>query len=183
MSKGWFYTPGRPGDRSLEQQKLGLSPLLDYVYGKTILDIGCAEGLLALECLEHGATFVTGIEIVPGHIHIAKEQAFNRRLIKQTNFMVENANTYKPFLQHDVVLMLAILHKLSDPSAAARRFADATKDLCVLRLPPLHAPSIIDLRSGNKPHHIDDVMCAAGFYLEATYKGAFDEWVGYYRRG
>ena len=65
----------------------------------------------------------------------------------------------------------------------AARLAASAIDMVVLRLPPAHAPTIIDSRSGNEPHHIGAVMKNSGFYLEhAGNEGAFGEWVGYYRR-
>jgi hypothetical protein len=39
-------------------------------------------------------------------------------------------------MMFDVVLLLAVLHKLRDPSAACARFARQARDLCVVRLPP-----------------------------------------------
>ena len=46
---GWFTTAKRPGDRTLEQQLVGLDKVLAEVAGKTVLDAGCAEGLISME--------------------------------------------------------------------------------------------------------------------------------------
>lgn len=183
VKQGWFDLPGRPGDRSLAQQVKGLGKLKDYLEGwnkpVTLLDVGCAEGLLSMQFFDWGATAVHGIEIVSGHIKIANKLRGDRAC----TFEVQDANTYAPVRQYDIVTMLALLHKLRDPSAACKRFAQAARDLVVLRLPPKHAPSVFDERSGHVVHDIRGVMEAEGFYLiSSEFDGPFDEWVGYYRR-
>ncbi len=98
-------------------------------------------------------------------------------------FEVGDANTWTPKRQYDIVVMLALLHKLKNPTEAAARFADAAREMVVLRLPPKHAPTIIDPRSNMNPHHIGDVMTKRGFKLiESHYGGHFGEWVGVYVR-
>lgn len=41
--KGWFTTEGRPGDRTFEQQLLGLDRLFTECEGKTVLDVGAGD--------------------------------------------------------------------------------------------------------------------------------------------
>ncbi len=175
--KGWFQTEGRPGDRTLEMQLLGLDPLFDEAKGATILDVGCAEGLLSMELAKKGAQ-VTGVEIVESHIEVAKQL----RGALSCRFEVADANDYQPDEDYDIVLLLAILHKLKDPSRACARFAKAAKNLVVMRLPPENAPTIIDERSGNVRHDVAAVMTWYGFHLERVTRGSFSEWTGFWRR-
>jgi SAM-dependent methyltransferase len=179
MNRGWFSTPGRPGDRTLEDQKKGLEPLYGMLFGSTVLDIGCAEGLLAMDFAAHHANQVHGVEIVAEHVEVA------RRLNPHGNrctFQVADANAFQPVMQYDIVTMLAILHKLKNPTAACARFADAATKMCVIRLPPEHAPTIVDPRSGNNPHHIGQVMEKRGFELAHITHSHFNEWCGTYIR-
>lgn len=176
--KGWFSTPGRPGDRTLDQQLKGLDLLFAKVQHKTVLDLGCAEGLISMELARAGALAVHGVEIVPEHVAVAKKLQGSAPIC----FEVGDANTWKPTRQYDIVIALALLHKLRDPTEACYRLCGAAKHLVVLRLPPLHAPTIVDPRSGNNPHHIGRVMEKQGFELEFTARGHLDEWVGYYVR-
>ena len=177
---GWFDLPGRPGDRTLQQQLQGLERLMENVKGKTVLDVGCAEGQITLACLDNGALLGHGIEIIPNHVVEANKYV---KYWYDTKFEVADANDYRPKGQYDIVLLLAILHKLRNPTDAARRYARACKELCIIRLPPATAPTVVDERSGNVPHHIDDAMCLEGFVLKHVCKGPFDEWMGYYYRG
>lgn len=177
--RGWFDTPGRPGDRTLANQLQGLGKLLVDCDGKTVLDIGCAEGLISIALVRAGALAVHGVEIVKEHVEVGSKL----RGDLPVTFECADANTWRPKRQYDIVIALALLHKLKNPTAAARAFAEAAREMVVLRLPPEHAPTIIDERSGNNPHHIGDVMTNAGFRLVHEDRGHLNEWVGYYRRG
>jgi 2-polyprenyl-3-methyl-5-hydroxy-6-metoxy-1,4-benzoquinol methylase len=177
--KGWFSMPGRPGDRHIDQQLLGLQRLLLQVKDKSILDVGCAEGLIALELEKAGARAVHGVEIVQQHVEVARALTAKRPVC---SFECADANDWMPRDGFDITLMLAVLHKLRNPTEAARRFARVTRDMCVIRLPPATAPIIVDERSGGVPHDIAAVMSEEGFNLVDITRGAFDEWCGYYRR-
>jgi SAM-dependent methyltransferase len=177
--KGWFSTPGRPGDRTLADQLKGLDPLLEACKGKTVLDVGCAEGLISLELVKRGASAVHGVEIVKEHVEVA------RRASAGLPVMFEHAdlNHWRPRREYHIVIALAVLHKLRNPTEVAKALAGAARELVVLRLPPRDAPVIIDSRSGHEPHHIGDAMGDMGFELaEESYAGHYNEWVGVYTR-
>lgn len=179
----WFATPGKPGDRTLDQQLMGLDPLFAEVEGKSVLDVGCAEGLISIECARRGASAVTGFEIRLDAVETARRLQKTLAGVDQVYFETGDADHYPPNARYDIVLMLAVLHKLRNPSAACRRFAAAAKDLVAIRLPPAAAPLVVDPRSLNEVHDIDAVMIESGFVLDLqTNDGPFGEWVGYYRR-
>ena len=177
--KGWFNTPGRPGDRTFEQQLLGLDQLFSECQGKTVLDVGAAEGLISIELARRGALAVHGLEVVANHVKVGRTLVGDLPVTLE----VADADTWQPRRQYDIVIALALLHKLKDPSRVAHRLANACKDLMVLRLPPANGHMIIDGRSGCKPHYIDRAMVDAGFEVEHTsYDGPFGEFVSYWRR-
>lgn len=177
--KGWFTTRGRPGDRTLGDQMKGLYPLFKECRGKTIFDVGSAEGLISIELAKQGAAAVHGIEVVPEHVDVANKL----RGDLPCTFEVADAQTYIPKRRYHIVIMLAVLHKLRWPDEACTRFADAAEDMVVLRLPPEHAPKIIDERSHWQPHDMGAVLRNARFMLsEQSNDGHFGEWVGVYRR-
>jgi hypothetical protein len=176
MGKGWFVTDGRPGDRTLQQQLVGLD-VVD-VRDKTLLDIGAAEGLISIEMARRGAAAVHGVEIVAEHVKVGNRLRGDLPVTLE----VGDANTWAPKRNYDIVFMLALLQKVRDPSAVCARFAAAAAETVVLRLPPKYAPTIIDDRSGNKPHDIHAVMVLCGFQQTAVRFGTFDEWIGRYDR-
>lgn len=176
--KGWFATKDRPGDRTLEQQMTGLDDLLDFVPGKTVLDVGCAEGLIDFELFDAGAMAIHGIEIRPEHVAVGNKLRGHRAVTLE----VADANVYKPVRQYDIVLMLAVLQKLRDPSAAAARFAAAARRVVILRLPPAHAPRIVDSRSGNVVHDVGQAVISQGFMLKNAQLGHLGEWIGIYEK-
>lgn len=181
-NKGWFFTGQRPGDRTVEQQMRGLDPLLAQVPGRTVLDIGCAEGLISFELLKAGAASVEGVEIVASHVEIAN--TLGSDWPGQAAFRVLDANDYAPQpSSYDIVIMLALLHKLRHPDAACSRFAAAARELCVIRVPPGHGCKIVDARSQNVPYPLEPLMEEQGFYMEDMLLGPFDEPTYFFRRG
>lgn len=177
--KGWFKTDGRDGDRTFAQQLLGLDALFAACPGKTVLDIGCAEGLISTELARRGALAVHGVEVVAEHVKVG------RKLVGDLPVTIENAdaNVWQPRRKYDIVITLALLHKLRNPSAAAERLVAACADLFVLRMPPATGMTIIDDRSGRRPHNIDTVLQDSGFRCESqSHDGPFGELVAYYRR-
>lgn len=177
--QGWFDLPGRPGDRTLAQQLMSLDWVLDNVAGRTVLDVGCAEGLISIEMAKRGAIAVHGVEIVEKHLPIARELAGDLPV----TFEAADCNTWSPKRAYDVVLLLSILHKFKNPSERAAVFAECCADILVFRTPPKFAPTIVDWRSNNERHQIGDVFRDAGFkLLRGKHDGPFGEWVGIYQR-
>lgn len=177
MAKGWFKTKGRDGDRTVEQQMVGLEPLVALVKDKSVLDVGCAEGLVAMKLVDAGATDVHGFDSVHELVRVGDTMKGGRKL----HLFTADANTYKPSRQYDVVLLLAILHKLGNPSDVATRFAAACAGVCVVRLPPT-GELIVDRRSGENPHSVTAAMKRHGLNLVHETRGTFDEWIGYYSK-
>lgn len=177
--KGWFKTDGREGDRTFDQQLMGLDKLFAACPGKTVLDVGCAEGLISIELARRGALAVHGVEIRADHVKVG------RGLVGDLPVSLESAdaNVWQPRRKYDIVTTLALLHKLRNPSATAERLAAACGDLFVLRMPPATGMTIVDSRSGNRPHDIDRVLKDVGFAPEfITNDGPFGELVAHYRR-
>jgi len=178
LTHGWFVLPDRPGDRTLEQQLEGLSPLLAEVDGKSVLDVGCAEGLISHECARRGAILVHGIEFVGSAVAKARELTGDL----PCDFFHDDANIYEPKLRYDIVLLLAVLHKLVNPTEACIRLASAAKELCVVRMGLTGKETIIDGRSGSNAHYIGRTMRQRGFEMVQMTQGPLSEETWYYRR-
>lgn len=177
MKQGWFHTKNRLGDRSIAQQMEGLDWLLQNVAGKSVLDVGCAEGLISIALAQSGAGACHGIEIVQGHVDVGN------KLRKGLPCLFEqgDANDYKPKRTYDIVILLAVLHKLRNPTESLFRLVEAARETVVIRLPP-YGSTIVDERSGFEPHDIDMAMVKAAFTRVHDARGPINEWVGVYRR-
>jgi protein-L-isoaspartate O-methyltransferase len=81
--------------RALEQQGLE---------GRTVLDVGCGTGDLALATLARGAERVTGVDLGPGAIEQARALAEERGLAARTSFSVGDGAAV-PLGPHDVVAL------------------------------------------------------------------------------
>ena len=165
------------GDRTLAEQMLGLEDMFERCAGRHVLDVGCAEGDIAEQASNAGAAFVVGVEIVQEHVLVA-----TGKNIPDARFICADVNEWKPHDEYGVVLLLAILHKLKDPRAAAVKFADACTDLLVVRWPNKGPHVINDSRSGNKNFHVTKAILKSGFILEKTVDGPRGELVSYFRR-
>ena len=136
--KGWFAIDGvQAGDRTLAEQLTGLEPMLAEVSGRDVLDLGCAEGLIARTCLDRGARRVIGIDNNRAFIDRANSLALDPR---RARFWFGDLNQGpdaddQAVCHSDIVLALAIIHKLQDPARALRQWAAFAWRLFVIRLP------------------------------------------------
>lgn len=181
MRKGWFKLPGQDGDRTLAQQLLGLDRAFLAAKGESVLDLGCAEGLIALEAMKRGADSADCVEIVPGNAVAAQKQlaGLNARVWQMD--VVEFARRYYGGRWH-VTLALAILHKLRDPTTVIDLIGRATDHMAVIRLPASTPGFIRDRRSGFVTFHLAPPLEEHGLHLQHVERGPFDEWMGYFIR-
>jgi SAM-dependent methyltransferase len=187
--KGWLKIPGiQDGERTLEEQMLGLQPALDEAPGKTVLDLGCAEGNIALEFARAGAKLVDGCDYNEPFIKIAQQQrkASGLRRVRfyhaDLSPMMEEAKQLNPGKRYDIVLALAILHKIQDPEAAIRFCAQNANSLIVIRLPHGSVGSIRSKHGEHRRADLREVLPPLGFVRERKEMGPRGEWVQYWRR-
>lgn len=183
--KSWFPMGRGEHERTLQQQLKGLRPVLDEFERArlrgaplTALDIGCAEGLIGMECAKAGAAYVHGVELVPERVR----DALRLRGSLPCAYEIGNVATYQPTKPYDVLLALSILQKLPNPSATLYRLVHSfCRRLVVIRLPPGRGPLIVDPRSNNVPHDLDATLRQLGFRLEQETEGHLSEWIGIWR--
>jgi 2-polyprenyl-3-methyl-5-hydroxy-6-metoxy-1,4-benzoquinol methylase len=141
----WFKIGEAHGLRFLKEQLKGLDDLPKWVSRAKVLDLGCAEGLIGKHCIDTlGADLVHGLEILPDRIKRAQaltEGYDNARFwVANLNNLPEVEKTIGAELpeKYDVVLALAILHKLKDPAGVMRWAAARCSRTFVVRMPGYH---------------------------------------------
>ena len=185
QDKGWFKVKGiRPhGDRTLAEQMIGLDLALQAAVGKSVLDLGCAEGLISREFALAGATEVLGIELLYEHLEVAKKVCKD---VPQVTFMRENlttlANAVEVPSQFDIVLALGIIHKIKDPTMAMRFAARSCKELLAFRPPAYAQNGMVKSKHSDSYVNVSAVMIAEGFREGETIAGVRGESVQYWHR-
>ena len=192
MNKGWLKIPGvQDGDRSLGEQLLGLEPALADCDRKTVYDFGCAEGLIGIEFGKRGASAVRGCDLLPQFVAEANRQADLVGLGITCQFYQYNLGRFcDPDLpddfpeggHYDIVLALAIVHKMRTPGAALRLMATMARRRLVIRL-PIRSTGVIACKY-DKQQSCDTatVLPPLGFTLEQMIKGPRGELVQHWVR-
>jgi len=179
----WFAHDGHPGDRTLAEQLAGLEKLREAMPGATVLDLGCAEGLLAREFLSWGARRVDGVEIVPEAVVDARAVLADairegRASVHRGSIMTLDAlDTLDP--QYDIVCALAVVQKVERCDLALAGIARRARDLLVLRNPPEHGAIISTERQRGHRFDTRDILAPTHFLADEV-RGSRGEWIGYF---
>lgn len=178
---GWFVIPGvQTGDRTIEEQRLGVERALARCRGKTVLDLGCAEGLLSLEFARAGALSVHAVDALGGHLEVAQQLC---RRYRSISFEQRDLNEPLEALQlYDFVLALGVCHKLHQPELGIRFAADSARELVLVRMTRYNAGRICSKFHPENCCDVNEEMAAKGFRAEAIDAGPRSETVHYYRK-
>jgi 2-polyprenyl-3-methyl-5-hydroxy-6-metoxy-1,4-benzoquinol methylase len=176
---GWFEIPGlQTGERDLNERIAPLRPLLRWTKGATILDLGCAEGLIGKWLIDHGgAKLLHGIDKHPPYLDTA------RKLLPRSKYKAkfdvcdfdhwrDQRDALKLRPSYDIVLALNVIQKLQHPREFLLDVAALAKSIFVYSGP---ARILEDVRSGNVPVHIERELKAAGFRLIRYHPGHKDK--------
>src|SRR5687767_7675026 len=70
---GWFKIPNlQKGKVDLGRQTRGLDVVRAACPGATVLDLGCAEGLVSIELAKAGARLIHGVELIGDRLQVAE---------------------------------------------------------------------------------------------------------------
>lgn len=179
----WFKREGKEGgDRSLEEQMLGIEKALDFAKGKTVLDLGCAEGFISREFLKAGAESLTGIDIMQTYIAAAIKicKDFSNVKFIRSDLNSYSRSAYKK--KYDVVLALAIIHKANNPADFLKLAIKSCnpKGLIVIRYPIAQSEGIIKSKHCNNTCDVIKTMAENSFVSIGKFAGPRDEVVEYW---
>lgn len=186
MRKGWFAIAGvQDGDRTVEEQMLGLKPALEWAKGKTVLDLGSAEGAISKEFLLAGAVKVTGIELNYDMVRMADRLCMdmNARFIHAS--LKEWIDNHPDPEKFDVVLALSIAHKLHDPADLLNFACKSAKEVVVFRGPgkkDMFWDGWLKAKHRDTKCHVPTVFESHGFKEGETLESGRDEKVQYWWR-
>jgi hypothetical protein len=146
MKRGWFAIPGvQTGERQLTEQIVGLGQVHAAAMGASVLDVGCAEGLIGRWLLEAGALRLDGIEKHEPYVQMARQVVKGR-----AHFIVADLDRFDGWREllprYDIVLALNVLQKLAQPELLLTRLANMCGHILAISLP---APVLVDARSAN----------------------------------
>ena len=171
MRKGWFIIPGmQDGDRTVEEQAEALRPAMAEAAGKTVLDLGCAEGLLTREFIYAGAKMAFGVDAVQDHLEVARTVCAG--LPVEFALCKLGTDQMPELKSFDIVMALGVVHKLPFPDVGVRIAAQLSHDLVLLRSGTRQTAGIIS--SKRHPQNTCDshaIMREHGFELGRLVSG------------
>ncbi len=103
--------------------------------GRTVLDVGCSAGGLAMESLERGARTATGIDLSAAAIEEARRLSAGRGLADRTTFDVaDGASAALP--PHDVVVLDKVFCCYPDVDGLLANSLAAARSVYAFSVPP-----------------------------------------------
>lgn len=184
-SKGWFSVPKlRPkGDRTLAEQMLGLAPALEFAKGKRVLDLGCAEGLIAREFAISGAAEVLGIELLASHLEVARAACKGQPACRFVcSHLDEYMDTHPEPTRFEVVLALGVIHKMLEPARLLQYAAASAAELLCFRAPAHATGGVVHSKHSRRGVDVPKTLRALGFTEGETIPGVRGEAVQYWWR-
>jgi SAM-dependent methyltransferase len=107
--------------------------LPDQLAGQSVVDIGCCYGYFCYEAMKRGASRAVGVELDPDRFrHATKLQRAYRDKVELVN---ADFQTVLGREQFDYVLFLNVIHHLTEPAAALKIVAKATRVRCAIEFP------------------------------------------------
>lgn len=185
MRHGWFAVPGlQTGDRTFDDQAAGLDAAFAECAGKTVLDIGCAEGLISHEFARQGAASVHGIELLEEHLIVARQLGEGLACTWQQAHIETLITAQAKPKRYDIVLALAVIHKVHNMRKALTWAARSSSGLLLLRTGNRYDRGVMVSKRDGSSVMVAEILAAEGFALERTVTASpkHRERVEYWRR-
>ncbi len=186
-AKGWFIIPGvQDGDRTFEEQFTGLEDACEEAAGKTVLDLGCAEGLISAEFAKR-AKSVVGVDVLDDHLAIARQlfgHVPNLSFMKcDLRMLATNPEQLDAVPACDIVLACGVVHKLREPQRGLEFAVSRARSLFIFRNRATDRPYLV--QSKHHPENqcmVDAVLKPLGWNEEKRVPSTRGEAVQYWRK-
>ena len=187
---GWFIIPGvQTGERTFEDQAKAIEPAFAQAEGKTVLDLGCAEGLLSHEFARRGAKEVVGIDCNDSILAVARSLGADLPACSFIRTDLNKTVSRPPQHRFDIVLALAVVHKLHNMEIALRWVARsvAPGGVLIMRTSVRYDADRDVLRSKRDPKQsifVTPILAEEGIVFDRIVPGEnkFGEDAQYWRR-
>lgn len=135
----WYIIGDNNGRVALPRQYAGLNAV--DLAGKSVLEVGCAEGLVSIENLKRGARLVHGIEFRERAVEVARSMVGILGLSDRAKFYsgdIGDPDTAfnQPGMQdkYDVVMAMAVIQKVPRQGSVLRKLLAKCTGTFVFRL-------------------------------------------------
>jgi ubiquinone/menaquinone biosynthesis C-methylase UbiE len=98
------------------------------VKGLHICDIGCGSGRFVTEFAKRGATHVTGVDVAPEMIRLARDLLARDGRANQCDFIVSDVLNWKTSQTYDVTIAIGFWDYIQDPPERLRLIRKLTKE-------------------------------------------------------
>lgn len=137
----WHIIGDNGGQVPFDRQWRGLHNL--ELKGNSVLDIGCAEGLVSMRCAEEGASLVHGVELRERAVEVARSLAGYTNNAEHVKFFQADLSRPEQALnlpgmkqQYDVVIANAVIQKVKKrASRLLEAVLSKASDQLLIRLP------------------------------------------------
>lgn len=104
------------------------------IQGKSVLDLGCGTGTLAVDAVRRGAARATGVDLSPQSIEVARRRAREAALEERTSFRVGDV-TSDGIEPHDVVTLDKVVCCYPDPEGLLDSATSSARELLAFSAP------------------------------------------------
>lgn len=108
---------------------------LKYIENQRVLDVACHLGYISLFCLHNNSSYVTGTNVRPTELSIAKEIC---NLAGYSNFSFENVNLYEQtrmmqlYNSHDTVVLAGIIYHINNHYQLIEQITNSTAKTIII---------------------------------------------------
>ena len=107
------------------------------VAGRTFLDVGCGNGLYAIEFAKRKAARVTGIDIAENMLRLCRDNAAREGVSGTCEFIHSDLLEFASSTHSDVSIGIGLFDYISDPLPVLKKMCQVTKDRSIVSFPRL----------------------------------------------